>query len=457
MISYDAETVRSESLAVPQLVESIYKTQGSQGKPRHLRNNLVFLIADDDKRDEMKNKMIYRLALEAMLHTDRIKQLASHQQNKVNGLYSGSEQAIALAIQQCYRHLFYPSKNNQIDGANVDLAHIAFDLPSTSDSPGRGQAQVLRALRDNTNPSKLLRSEDAPTSPTYVRDNTTLRNGQISSADLRLEFRKNTKFPIMLGDDNFKALVNQGVKEGVYVYKRSDLIFGQGEPPVSILIEQDSYVFTAAYAKEQGIFPRPPVPSPPTQTGSQGSYEDDGASGATNPHDDRGNYNPSSSNSSSSTTVTPPAPPKAKVFKAEAPLREALTKIWEDAQSAKVSRLQSLSLRVFDTSEAFKLMGAIAQISNAEKQVTLTAEYETTAGSNYQMEFSGSPNDIQPIRDFLQSQFRAAAEKSLDTTLLFTYPNGLDLNSNEPQVLSEKLTRFATSAVFVEAYAEAKD
>jgi hypothetical protein len=41
--------------------------------------------------------------------------------------------------------------------------------------------------------------------------------------------------------------------------------------------------------------------------------------------------------------------------------------------------------------------------------------------------------------------------------LLFTYPNGLDLNSNEPQVLSEKLTRFATSAVFVEAYAEAKD
>ena len=158
-----------------------------------------------------------------------------------------------------------------------------------------------------------------------------------------------------------------------------------------------------------------------------------------------------------STTVTPLAPPKAKVFKAEAPLREALTKIWENAQSAKVSRLQSLSLRVFDTNEAFKLMGAIAQISNAEKKITLTAEYETTSGSNYQMEFSGSPNDIQPIRDFLQAQFRAAAEKSLDTTLLFTYPNGLDLNSNEPQVLSEKLTRFATSAVFVEAYAEAKD
>ena len=460
LIAYDAETVRSESLAVPQLVESIYKTQGSQGKPRHLRNNLIFLVADDDKRDEMKNKIIYRLALESMRQTDRLKQLASHQQEKVNELYRRSEQEIALAIQQCYRHLFYPSKNNQIDGASVDLAHIAFDLPSTSDSPGRGQAQVLRALRDNTNPSKLLRSEDAPTSPTYVRDNTTLRNGQISSADLRLEFRKNTKFPIMLGDDNFKALVNQGVKEGVYVYKRSDLIFGQGEPPVSILIDQDSYVFTAAYAREQGIFPRPPVASPTTQTSSQVSYGDD-SSGTTNPNDDRGTYNSSSGNSNSSsgtsTTVTPLAPPKAKVFKAEAPLREALTKIWENAQSAKVSRLQSLSLRVFDTSEAFKLMGAIAQISNAEKKITLTAEYETTSGSNYQMEFSGSPNDIQPIRDFLQAQFRAAAEKSLDTTLLFTYPNGLDLNGNEPQVLSEKLTRFATSAVFVEAYAEAKD
>lgn len=451
LISYDAETVRSESLAVPQLVESIYKTQGSQGKPRHLRNNLVFLVADDAFRDEMKNKQIYRLALEAMRQTDRLKQLAPHQQDKVNELYRKSEQEIAIAIQQCYRHLFYPSKNNQIDGANVDLAHIAFDLPSTSDAPGKGQSQVLRALRDNTNPSKLLRSEDATTSPTYVRDNTTLRNGQISTYDLRLEFRKNTKFPIMLGDDNFKALVRQGVEGGVYVYKRIDMIFGKGDPSVAILIDQDAYVYTAAYAKEQGIFPRRsetmPDQTPPNV------YGEDETGGTTNPNDSGGSYR--------SDTGKKQTEQKVKVFKAEAPLREALTKIWEDARSAKVSKLKSLSLRIFDTTEAFKLMGAIAQISNADKEIKLTAEYETKDGSTFQMEFTGSPNDVLPIRDFLQPQIRAAVaqnlEGNLESTLLLTYPHGLDLGSNEPQVLADKLTRFATSTVFVEAYAEAKD
>ncbi len=452
LISYDAETVRSESLTVPQLVENIYQTQGSQGKPRQLKNNLVFLVADDATRDEMKNKMIYRLALEAMRQTDRLNQLAPYQQDKVNELYRKSEQEIAIAIQQCYRHLFYPSKNNPIEGASVDLGHIAFDLPSTSDAPGKGQNQILRALSEYTNPSKLLRSEDKPTSPNYVRDQTTLRKGQISTLELRLEFRKNTKFSIMLGDDNFKALIRQGVEENVFVYQRGDLIFGKGEPPVEILIDQDSYIYTADHAKEKGIFPRPPVEQPTTPTTPEVNYGDGLTSRKINAKDDRDSYD-----SSSTGTETKGDPPKVKVFKAEAPLREALTKIWEDAQSAKVSKLKSLSLRVFDPTDAFKLIGAIAQVTNAEKEVKISAEYETNDGSSFQIEFTGKPTDAQPIKDFLQPQLRAAADKDLDTTLLLTYPNGLDLNSKEPANLSEKLTRFATGAVFVEAYAEAQD
>jgi len=86
--------------------------------------------------------------------------------------------------------------------------------------------------------------------------------------------------------------------------------------------------------------------------------------------------------------------------------------------------------------------------------VTLNAEYETSEHSRFQMEFSGQPADVEPIKEFLSSQFRAALEKTLETTLLLTYPNGLDLNSQDPENITEKLTRFATGAVFVEAIAE---
>ena len=87
------------------------------------RNNLVFLVADDGLRDEMKAKVLRRLALEALRSPQRLAELAQHQQDKVQEWYRRSEQEVALAIQQCYRHLFFPSRNNRIEGAPIDLGH----------------------------------------------------------------------------------------------------------------------------------------------------------------------------------------------------------------------------------------------------------------------------------------------------------------------------------------------
>ncbi len=448
LIHYDAETVRSEMLTVPALVESIFSNHGTQNNHRHLKNNLVFLVADDATRDNMKSKVFNRLALEAMRRPDRLNQLPLHQQEKVSELYRKSEQEVIIAIQQCYRHLFYPSKA-RIDGATVELAHTAFDIPSTSDAPGNGQLQVLRALADN---GKLLRNDSPPLAPTYVRDNTPLKKGKFSTGDLRLEFRKDTRFAIMLGNENFIALIHKGINEGVFVYQRDDLIYGKGDPYALIYIDQQSFVYTAAYAKENGIFPRPePIP-PDLDLENDDGYADTFKGKITSVHERQSDY----TTSNDRTSTIPPTPP-IKVFKVEAPLREALTQIWEDAKGAKVKKIKSLSLRVFDFNDAFKLMSAIAQVPNAEKEVKLTAEYETTNGGTFQMEFTGQPIDAAPIKDFLQPQLRAASEKTLETTLLLTYPNGLDLNSQEPENLTDRLTRLATGAAFVEATAEASE
>lgn len=394
LVSYDAETVRNEAVTVPQLVENIYRTQGSQGKFRQLQNNLVFLVADDASRDEMKNKMLYRLALEAMRSPDRLAQLPEHQQDKVNELYKKSEQELAIIIQQCYRHLFYPSRN-RLDGASVDLAHTAFDLPSASQRPGNGQQEIVQALMDN---QKLLPPNSEPPAPNYVRDQTPLKKGQISTADLRAEFRKDPRFPIMLSDDPFIKMVRLGIEPG----NPSE---GDSQPKTSKVGEKS------------------------------GSYDTDTATDT-------------EENSVKSTS-------RSQAFKAEAPLREALTKIWEDTHRAQIKKISLLSLRVFDSSDGFKLLGVINTISNADKQVKLTAEYETTSSSSFSIEFTGQVSDAQPIKDFLQPQLRAASETHVEMTFTLTYASGLDLKTDEPQKMTEKLARFATGAAFIEAYAEA--
>jgi hypothetical protein len=445
LLSYDAATVRPDSLRIPDLVEKIFTQTGSQGDFRNCKNNLVFLVADDALRDEMKAKVTRRLALEAMRTPERMSELAEHQQNKVQELYKTSEQQVALAIQQCYRHLFFPTRNERIEGAAIDLGHTAFDVQSASERPGDGQVQVLRALVDN---KKLLRGEDAPPNPRYVRDHTILKRGEVTTAGLRAEFRKETRLQIMLGDDNFLKLAREGVLQGDYIYRSGDLIFGQGDPYAEIKIDDQSFVMTMAHAKEKNLWPRAPkskrpTPYPPTVEAQSLGLADvastHGADGATL----RG---PGASGSGLPSTAS---------FQAEAPLKEALTRIWEQARQKKVAKLGSLRLRVFEVADAFKLLSAVASIQGAEKKVSIDAEYETTDGGSLRMEFNGNPQDAGPLKEFLEPQFRAAKERSLNVTHLLVFADGLPVAGDAPEKLAEKLTRFATGAAFVEASAEA--
>ncbi|MEQ1731000.1 MAG: DUF499 domain-containing protein, partial [Vicinamibacterales bacterium] len=320
LIGYDAEAVRGDRLQIPALVEKIFRTTGTQGNFRQLQNHLMFLVADDQLRDEMKQSMLRRLALQAMRAPDRLAELAPHQQEKVRELYQKSEQQVAVAIQRCFRHLFFPSRATKIEGALVELGHTAFDIPSTADQPGRGQQQVERALADN---GKLLRDTDHPLAPNYVRDQTPLRKGQISTAMLRNEFRKDPRLPMLIGDGNFIALVRKGIDEDAFVYKAGDLLLGKGDPWADIKIDDNALVHTSAFAKQQGIWPRPAVTPaevfPPPIPGV---------------------IQPASGQASA------PAPPTPGVqqFSAEAPLKEALTRIWEEARGKKVSRLRALWL-----------------------------------------------------------------------------------------------------------------
>ena len=203
----------------------------------------------------------------------------------------------------------YPSRD-RIGDSHVDLAHSAIDMHSASDQPGAGQQQVVRALRD----LRTLRlAEDEPDSPAYVRDRTPLKKGQITTLALRDEFRRDPALPILIGDDIFICGVRRGVEQGEYVYRRGELLFGPGEPSASIAIDEQSVVFTMAYARNTGIWPRPKSVDPGSSYPKkpEGDGHDWPSVG-----DDRGTYGGAGHSSS------PGAAPDS--FTAEGVLKEAL-------------------------------------------------------------------------------------------------------------------------------------
>jgi hypothetical protein len=306
-----------------------------------------------------------------------------------------------------------------------------------SDSPGAGQTQVLRTLRDH---KKVRTREDEPDAPAYIRDRTPLRRGQITTLALREEFRKDPAFPMLLHEDVFVRAIRNGVNASEYVYKSGDLLFGPGDPAAAIQTDENSIVFTMAYAMEHQIWPRR-APEPPLPPGP-------GPVGPTPPGPGPDTPDPK----------PPGPPPPAGVWtdSAEAVLKEALVRLWEKARRAKVEKIGKLSIRMFDAGDAFRLIGAVSSVSGATKGVKMSGGYETKDAGEMSIEFSGPVGDALPVKDFLNAQMNVAKTKNLNTDFTIVFNEGLAMAGDAPEKLTERLTKFAAGTAYVSATAEAK-
>ncbi len=443
VLAYDGVTIGGSVENVPELIGRICTRKGSEGSAlRVLRNNVAFVVAEDARKEEMRRKTDYRLALRELKKPERLIDLAEHQQDLVREMEARSDQELAIAIQQCYRHVFYPSRN-RVGASDVDLTHSAIDIHSTSEQPGAGQQQIVRALRDL---KKLRLSEDEPDSPAYVRDRTPLKRGQITTLALRDEFRRDPALPILIGNDIFIRGVRRGIEQGEYVYQRGGLLYGPGDPAAGIMIDEQSVVFTMAYAKNAGIWPRKKPgeseqPAPEGEKTGQSGETPGGGPGVGSDAEPVGSH---------------PVGEAPGSFTAEGVLKEALVKLWEQARAKEVGTIGVLTIRMFEAGDAFRLLGAVGAVSGADKSVTITGGYETREGGSFELEFRGPVSDAQPVKEFLEPQLRDASSKNLEAGFELTFVEGLSMQGDAAEKLTESLARFASGAAYVSATAEVK-
>jgi hypothetical protein len=456
LLSHDALEIGADLREIPDLVTRMFERKGADGNGlRSLRNNLVFIVADETKVSEMRRAIVRRLALQELKRPERVKELAEHQQAKVFELEKRSETEAAIAIQQCYRHLLYPSRNALGGAGSVQLAHSVIDIQNASERPGSGQLQVVRQMQSQ---NKLRDASDSPDSPSYIRDRTPLKKGQMTTRDLRDEFRRDPSLSILLSDDVFRKAMRKGIEEGVYIYKRGDLLAGPGDPMPSINIDEETTIFTMDFAKTKGLWPRPP-PTPraqPAAAGSGPSISSDplppiGGAPGFSEGGSAGQFDERPPGGLDGATIR-----NAKVFTAEGVLKEALRKVVEQAKSAKLDKVDRIVIRLFEYGDAFKLIPIANTIAGTKRSVKLAGTFITTQDSEMEFEFTGTAQDASTMKDYLEPQFRAAKETDLQTHISFDFDGGLALDGDAADKFIEKLTRFASAAAYVEATAEVK-
>lgn len=454
IIHHQALDIGSNVEEVPELISTIYQRKGQDaGGLRQLRNNLVFIVADERNAPHMAATVSRHLALRELRRPERLSELAEHQQAQVTELARRSEADIAIAIQQCYRHLFYPSRT-ALGGGSVTLDLATIDQTSASERPGSGQVQIVRQLASI---GKLKTAEDQPDQPSYIRDRTPLkRTGQMTAADLRAEFRRDPSLPMHVGDDPFKKLVIKGIGDGIYVYVRDTLTAGKGDPIPSIVVDDSSIIFTAEYAKDHGIFPRPEAKEEPdTATGEDPPFgePETGASGAGKVNDVSTTY---SGPGNTTTTQGGPSQPSSssQAFTAEGVLKDALSTVFQRVRAAKAEKVSRLAITPFDPAHFYMLLNVVESVPGTTRTANATIEFETASGSVVALSIEGTVGDAKQTRDYVEPQLRAAVDRNVTANIALEFTDGLPLDGDEPEKIVERLTKFGAAAAFVEVTAE---
>lgn len=446
VLGYDAFTVSDEPTSLPSEIVRMATLKGANEELRGLRNNLIFVVADERLREDMKQATKRRLALQELRKPERISNLADHQQRTVNEEFEKSSFTIAVAIMQCYRHLFYPSHIALGSGA-AKLAHTAIEVANASDSPGNGQVHIKRTLREQ---KKLLASGDSPDAPTYVRDQTPLKTkGHISTLELRNEFRKAEKLSILLDDDPLIRCIRDGIDSDVFIYRKDELIWGKGDPAPSIEISENAFVHTLADAEKAGLWPRTP-----RLTGGRAGGEPGGRGTGVGGGADGGG--PSIGAEGGGGGVGRAGPIATLALTAEGPLSQALTELFEKARAQKVAAVTELRIKLFEAKATWNVHQAVANYRDADVNCRFEATLSGDEIESFQVEFAGSLNKANAVKSFLDAQLRTTSDHRFEGQYTLRFKEPMRTAVEKAELFTKAMTKYGSGEAFVEAQAAAE-
>lgn len=462
-MNYESTSVPSNVQGPPPDVADIFSHRGNEGKPRELKNNLVFVAADERLIPDMRENVKRALALGDLLKPEHQNQLADHQRSEVRGKAEKMRLDVAMGILQCYRHLFYPS-SSPMSGTSLPLGHTIMELSGAGDAPGNGQHQVIRVLHEQ---KKLLSGADEPDAPGYVVQQVGLRNrGEMTTAQLELEYRRAPKLSILLHQTPLNECIRRGITQNVFIYREGTQVYGPGDPSPVIHIADGCFLHTIDDAKAKQLWPRAEAlrvsfrANPTTINPGQSAMLEVAIEGGVPPFtiassepllnavgsEDRSHVvrvSPDQSMSYSAevtdsrsqrlqqnTSVIvrtaagasgalplPPPPPAPKPAEeklpsevtAQGPLPQALDELWQAARKAKFPGVVQLSIKVYGIDVASKLHQAMATISGAEVKCEFVVGIESEGVDEFALTWRGRFDRAHGLKGFLDGQIRNAS------------------------------------------------
>lgn len=253
VVHHDRLTVAGRDVGTPdgQVVEMLDKA-GAAGTIRKNRNTVVFVVADADHVDSMKDRVRYELAVNRLAQdNDRLAQFSDEVSKKVLAARDQAGILARVAVTLCYKHVYWPA-------ADRHTSHLRHGvLPAQAQ--GQAQKPGTRAVVD------LLRSEgkvkDDQIAYAWLRSKTWSNADSITTAEMHSWFARDHAAPILLDVSLLKDAIQKGIRGDGWVYFDTETgkVATSVDPAPTVVIAPTAQVMTTAEATRQRLLVKEPT------------------------------------------------------------------------------------------------------------------------------------------------------------------------------------------------------
>lgn len=443
VVHYDAAAATATNPAPPELVAKLFERAGSLEGYRVYRNNLVFLVPDQDQVDRMVEVARKHLAIGRIVgDTARMAELNEEQRKKLKQMLDGSELEVRVAITRAYRYLYYPSAD--ASPAVSNLARETLPAQDLGEVSADQSAVVLRVLRQL---DKVLTADDKPLAAAYVKAKAwDAGQMQMSTEDLRRAFAKRLGLRMLLDLNQLKRAIRDGVTQGIWVYydPREQIGYGPSSPAPLVQIDENTLLYTPEEAKRLGI----PIKGEETTR----PLERCPVCG-----------NPIPRCTCADEAISVPSGPRPRPpIHAEGAPAQVFQAIADQCQDQQISALRQVVIHLEGSgkagaTDARSLGLAIPQLGKGQFRIEQTMGAEFGADEQLSLSFSGGWDRYKRVKTLTDAFGQEASKVAVKMTVRADFPEGLAVPSEQFQTMRDVLVTLGLGKLVVDAEAATAD
>jgi len=228
---------------------------GQSKAPRKFRNSLVFVLADSDQIDALRDRVRSLIASDVIASdSSRMAQFTADVQKKIERYQKNARLEARVAVTRCFKHVYYPAH----DKAHSHLRHR--DLPAQQQGETKSATSaVLTLLEDENKIKKEKPSFDWLKSKAWPSGNSSVSTEEISNW-----FWIDHGSPMIRNPALIREAVIDGIKNGGWVYFDSasgKAFTGKTMAGLSLEFRADALLMTHEEALIRGLLVRKPLVS----------------------------------------------------------------------------------------------------------------------------------------------------------------------------------------------------